>query len=314
MTTETHSPGVLLESQEPLPQAHSPSFQVPRGACDSHAHVFGDADRYPLDPKRTFNPPRAGIREYRRMLSTLGLERAVIVHSGAYGTDVSATRDVLIASNGQWRGIALVDNSVTSEQIAEMDAVGFRGVRFNFIFGHANLWDDVEAIARRIEPFGWHVQLLVDVRTLPELLPLIARLPVMVVIDHMGRMPTSAGIQDPGFRALLQLLRDGRCWCKLSGANRMGDPTPPYRSVLPFARALVDTAADRLVWGTDWPHVREPGVIPNDGDLLNLLPLWVPDEQLRNSILSDNPARLYRFADLPAQADTSAAMGGADAA
>jgi predicted TIM-barrel fold metal-dependent hydrolase len=252
-------------------------------------------ERYPLDPQRTFNPPKAGIEHYRRMLATLGLERAVIVHSATYGTDVSVTRDALLASNGQWRGIAIVDRYITTERIAELDAAGFRGVRFNFIFGHPNVWDDVEQIARRIEPFGWHVQLLADARFLPEILPLINRLPVDVVIDHIGRMPTSAGLDDPGFQSLLKLLKTGRCWCKLSGANRMGDPTPPYTSVVPFARALVEASADHLVWGTDWPHVREPGAIPNDGDLLNLLPQWVPDERLRNAILSDNPARLYRF-------------------
>jgi 2-pyrone-4,6-dicarboxylate lactonase len=285
----------LLESQEPLSTRTPPSFRVPPGACDSHAHIFNPVERYPLDPNRTFNPPRAGIEDYRRMLASLGLERAVIVHSGAYGTDTSITRDALLASGGNWRGVALVDRSVTVAQITDLHAAGFRGVRFNFIFGHPNDWADVEAIATRIAPFGWHVQLLADARYLPELLPLIARLPVEVVIDHIGRMPTSAGLDDPGFQALLGLLRTGRAWCKLSGANRMGDPTPPYASVVPFARALVETAADHLVWGTDWPHVREPGAMPNDGDLLNLLPQWVPDETLRNAILSDNPARLYGF-------------------
>lgn len=285
----------LLESQEPLFTYAKPSFDVPAGACDTHAHIFGPLSQYPLDPKRTFNPPRAGIDDYRRLLSSLGLERAVIVHSGAYGTDVSVTRDALRASGGQWRGIALVDRTVTRETVAALHADGFRGVRFNFIFGHKNEEDDVMHIARCIAEFGWHIQLLVDARTLPDLLPLIKRLPVMVVIDHIGRMPTSAGIGDRGFQALLGLLRERRCWVKLSGANRMGDPTPPYASVIPFTHALVDTGADHLVWGTDWPHVREPGAIPNDGDLLNLLQLWVPDARLRNAILADNPARLYGF-------------------
>ena len=294
----------LLESQEPHTQLTPPSFAVPPGACDSHAHIFGPPERYPLDPQRTFNPPKAGIEDYRRMLSTLGLQRAVIVHSGAYGTDISVTLDALRASHGQWRGIALVDNSITPARIAELDAAGFRGVRFNFIFGHPNAWQDVEDIARRIAPFGWHVQLLADARYLPELLPLIERLPVEVVIDHIGRMPTSAGIDDPGFQSLLALLRGGRTWCKLSGANRMGDPTPPYTSVVPFARALVEAGADHLVWGTDWPHVREPGAIPDDGDLLNLLPQWVPDKTLRDAILAGNPARLYRFEPAVAAATT----------
>ncbi|MFH1186164.1 MAG: amidohydrolase family protein [Chloroflexota bacterium] len=286
----------ILESQEPHAVPTRPAFHIPPGACDSHAHIFGSADQYPLDPLRTFNPPKVGIDDYRRMLDALGLQRAVIVHSGAYGTDVSATRDALLASKGAWRGIALVDRTVTEDALHNMHTVGFRGVRFNFIFGHANVEEDVQAIARRIAPFDWHIQLLVDARYLPDILPMVKRLPVTVVIDHMGRMPTSAGINNPGFQSLLKLLQERRCWCKLSGANRMGDPTPPYDSVRPFAQALVDAAADRIVWGTDWPHVREPGAIPNDGDLLNLLGQWVPDENLRNAILSDNPARLYGFA------------------
>jgi 2-pyrone-4,6-dicarboxylate lactonase len=285
----------MLESQEPHAVPTIPAFRIPPGACDSHAHIFGPADRYPLDPLRTFNPPKAGINDYRRMLGALGLQRAVIVHSGAYGTDVSVTRDALQASKGAWRGIALVDRTVTEDAVRDLHAAGFRGVRLNFIFGHANVEQDVEAIARRIAPFDWHIQLLVDARYLPDILPLVKRLPVTVVFDHMGRMPTSAGIGNSGFQSLLKLLRERRCWCKLSGANRMGNPTPPYHGVTPFARALVDAAADRLVWGSDWPHVREPGAIPNDGDMLNLLGQWVPDENLRNAILSDNPARLYGF-------------------
>jgi 2-pyrone-4,6-dicarboxylate lactonase len=304
MNDATHGAAALLESQEPQTSFAAPAFPVPRGACDSHAHIFGPIAKYPLAPERTFNPPQAGIADYRRMLAALGLERAVIVHSGAYGTDVSATRDALLASNGQWRGIALVDRHVTRAALADMHAAGFRGVRFNFIFGHENAEEDVQEIARRIAEFGWHIQLLVDARTLPDLLPLIKRLPVMVVIDHIGRMPTSAGLEDAGFQALLGLLRERRCWVKLSGANRMGDPTPPYASVVPFARALVEAGADHLVWGTDWPHVREPGAIPNDGDLLNLMPLWVPDAALRDAILVGNPRRLYDFGPLATEQTT----------
>ncbi|HYG41351.1 MAG TPA: amidohydrolase family protein [Bordetella sp.] len=287
----------LIPSQEPQSRFAKLDFEVPDGACDTHAHIFGPTERYRLDPLRTFDPPRAGIDEYRGMLRTLGLQRAVIVHSAAYGTDISATRDALAAANGAWRGIALVSSEVTEQALADMHAVGFRGARFNLIYGTQTDLDGIEQVARRIADWGWHIQLLVDARRLCELLPFLAKLPVPVVFDHMGRMPTSASIHDPGFRALLGLLEQRRCWVKLSGANRMGDPTPPYASVVPFARALVACGADQLVWGSDWPHVREPGVIPNDGDLLNLLLEWVPDKAQRDAILADNPARLYGFGE-----------------
>lgn len=271
---------------------------MPKGACDCHAHIFWSASTHPLDPKRSFNPPRAGIHEYRKMLEALGLERAVIVHSAAYGTDNSATLDALRASDGAWRGIALVDRSTPDTALQEMNAIGIRGVRFNLIYGKNTNTDEIEEIARRIAPLGWHIQFLIDARELSALSPFIQRLPVDIVIDHLGRMPTSAGVNNEGFQSLLQLLRDRRCWVKLSGPNRMGDPTPPYPSVTPFAQALLDIAPDRLVWGTDWPHVRESGIIPNDGDLLNLLMHWAPDENIRNAILSTNPARLYGFSNI----------------
>ncbi len=290
MSTDT-----FVSTQEPRTTCADITFDVPALACDTHAHVFGPTTRYPLDPLRTFDPPRAGIVEYRAMLQALGLQRAVIVHSAAYGTDISATRDALLASNGAWRGVGLVKPDVTRQALADMHAAGFRGVRFNLLYGTQTDLDGIAEVARRIAGFGWHLQFLTDARALGDLLPFLARLPVPVVFDHMGRFPTSAGLQDPGFRTLLDLLERRRCWVKLSGANRMGDPTPPYASVTPFAQALVAAGADQLVWGSDWPHVREPGVIPDDGELLNLLPTWAADKKVRDAILVDNPARLYGF-------------------
>lgn len=290
-----HESGPLLESKEPLPHFSTPQFELPQGACDCHAHIFWSQQSHPLDPKRSFNPPRAGMEEYRKMLEALGIERAVIVHSAAYGTDNTATLDALEASEGAWRGIVLVDRTTSTTSMQQMHAQGVRGVRFNLIYGKAVNTEEIEEVARRIAPLGWHIQFLVDARDLPDLIPFFKRLPVDIVIDHMGRMPTHAGTQNEGFQCLLKLLRENRVWVKLSGANRMGDPTPPYPSTLPFARALLDANADRLVWGTDWPHVREPGVIPNDGDLLNLLHEWIPDTATRNAVLSKNPARLYGF-------------------
>ena len=154
---------------------------------------------------------------------------------------------------------------------------------------------DMEVIAQKIAPFGWHLQFHLDARDLVTLADRLRKLPVDVVVDHLGHMPLEAGVDHPGFYALLALLREGRCWVKLSAPNRFGDPRPPYPAVLPYARALVEAAPERCVWATDWPHSRFAGYMPNDGELLDLLALWAPDAAVRKQILVDNPARLYGF-------------------
>jgi predicted TIM-barrel fold metal-dependent hydrolase len=153
----------------------------------------------------------------------------------------------------------------------------------------------MEAIARKIAPFGWHLQFHLDARELVTLADRLRRLPVDIVVDHLGHMPLSAGVEHPGFQALLALLREGRCWVKLSSPNRFGDPRPPYPGVMPYARALVEAAPQRCVWASDWPHSRFAGFMPNDGELLDLLAVWAPDAATRKQILVDNPARLYGF-------------------
>lgn len=272
-----------------------PSIAVPPGACDCHAHIFGDPARYPYKTVRRYTPSAASVDDYRHMLKVLGIERAVIVQTGIFhGNDV--TCDVLQESGGKWRGIALLDGSVTTQEIARLNDAGFRGVRLNPRNVKADDLKDMEAIAKKIAPFGWHLQFHLDARDLVTLAYRLRKLPVEIVVDHLGHMPVDAGVDHPGFQELLAMLREGRCWVKLSSPNRFGDPRPPYPSVLPYARALVDAAPERCVWATDWPHSRFAGFMPNDGDLLDLLATWVPDAGVRKKILVDNPARLYGFA------------------
>jgi predicted TIM-barrel fold metal-dependent hydrolase len=273
---------------------HPPSFGVPPGACDCHAHIFGDPARYPYKSVRRYTPSAATVDDYRHMLKVLGLQRAVIVQTGIFhGNDV--TYDVLKESGGQWRGIALVDGTVTTQEIARLNEAGFRGVRLNPRNVKADDLKDMETIAQKIAPFGWHLQFHLDARSLTTLADRLRKLPVEVVVDHLGHMPVDAGVDHPGFQALLALLKEGRTWVKLSSPNRFGDPRPPYPSVVPYAHALIAAAPDRCVWASDWPHSRFAGFMPNDGDLLDLLALWAPDAALRNRILVDNPARLYGF-------------------
>ena len=273
---------------------HPPSFKVPKGACDCHAHIFGDPAHYPYKTVRRYTPSAATVDDYRHMLKVLGLERAVIVQTGIFhGNDV--TYDVLQESGGQWRGIALLDGSVTSQEIARLNDAGFRGVRLNPRNVKADDLKDMETIAQKIAPFGWHLQFHLDARNLTTLAARLRKLPVDIVVDHLGHMPVDAGVDHPGFQELLALLREGRTWVKLSSPNRFGDPRPPYPNVTPYAHALIAAAPERCVWASDWPHSRFAGFMPNDGDLLDLLKVWAPDEAVRRRILVDNPARLYGF-------------------
>jgi len=240
------------------------------------------------------------------MLAALGFERAVIVQPSVYGTDNRCTRDAVVASGGKWRGVAVVEPGVSDSLLAELHAAGFRGVRINLLFKGGLQLDALERIAHAIKPLGWHVQLLLDGRDLPELAERLGRLPVDIVVDHMGHMPASLGIGHEGFQTLLQLLRGGRCWVKLSGAYRSSAKPQPYDDAVPFARALVETASDKLVFGTDWPHPSISVPMPQDASLLDLLPAWAPDEATRRQILVENPARLYDFP--PAQSGTREAQ------
>lgn len=281
---------------DPDLEPRRPQFEVPAGACDTHAHIYDAGGRYPLKSGRPFTPPPVTVDDYRKMLDALGLERAVIVHSGVH-EDHQITVDALLASGGRWRGIAVANPAMTEKEIAELDAAGFRGVRFNPFNAPAAGLIGIEELSARIAPFGWHVQLHLNAEHLVEMAPRLKSLPVDIVVDHLGHMPTVAGVDHPGFQLLLGMLREGRTWVKLSAPMRFEDDRPPYPSVAPFVQALIEASPSHCVWGTDWPHVIHDGYMPNDGELLDLLAVWVPDEGLRKKILVDNPARLYGFAD-----------------
>jgi predicted TIM-barrel fold metal-dependent hydrolase len=284
----------------PNPDPGTPQFVAPRGTCDCHIHIVGPPEQYPYVPNRSYTPAQAGVEAYRRVMAALRIEHAVVVQPSFYGTDNRCTRDAVVAAAGRWRGVAVVEPGVNEKQLSELHGAGFRGVRINLLFKGGLAMDALEQIARAIQPFGWHVQLLVDGRDLVELADRLRRLPVDFVVDHMGHMPASLGVNHPAFQTLLQLTREGHCWVKLSGPYRISQQDFPYADVTPFARALVQTAPERLVWGSDWPHPSITKPMPEDATLLDLLPLWAPEEVVRQRILVENPARLY---DLPAVAE-----------
>ncbi len=291
MASTVAAPACQPPDDVPRPAGFSP----PPLACDSHAHIIGDPTRYPMVPERSYTPPPASVGSYRAMLKTIGMQRAVIVQPSFYGTDNRCTRDAVRESQGAFRGIAVVGPQVAPELLAELTAEGFRGARFNLLFGGGLSLDGLEEVALRVARFGWHVQLLMDVRELPEIEARIAGLPCPVVFDHLGHFPAADGADAPGFAALQRLLDNGRTWVKLSGGYRMSALPPPYPDLRVYAQRLCGQRPDRLVWGSDWPHTALQGVMPNDGELLDTLAHWIPDEAIRNRILVENPAALYGF-------------------
>ncbi len=278
-----------------------PKLKAPPGSIDCHAHIFGPVARYPFSPKRLFTPPDVTIAQYRALLATLGISRAVLVTPSVYGMDNERQLDTLSEVKGAWRGVAVVHTDVSERELQRLHAAGFRGVRVNLFAKSGLLLDDLEAIAARVAALKWHVQLHCDARNLAELAPRLDRLPVDVVFDHMGHVPAAAGVGDPGFQALLALMKRGKFWAKLSAPYRLSELPHPYADVTPFAQALIEAAPDRLVWGSDWPHPAVPGhmpanfVMPNDGDLLDILALWTADAGVQKKILADNPTALYDF-------------------
>jgi 2-pyrone-4,6-dicarboxylate lactonase len=259
--------------------------------------VFGPSDRFPLSPTRRYTPPDATIDDFEELQRRLGLSRAVFVQASCHGTDNAAMIDALQRGNGRYAGVAMIDESFTTGDIAALHEAGVRGTRFNFV-AHLGGAPDLGAFRRlvdRVQPFGWHIVLHFDAGDLPTHAGLLDDLPCPYVIDHMARVPATGGVGQEAFRALLELLGDTRAWVKISGAERLtADGAPPYDDVVPLARALVDAAPDRVLWGTDWPH---PNVrhIPDDGDLVDLLVDLVPDEATRLRVLVTNPERLYDF-------------------
>nr|WP_179665461.1 amidohydrolase family protein [Nocardioides panaciterrulae] len=282
----------------PNPSYEPAAFVVPAGACDSHAHVVSGEPRHPLVEGRSYTPPPAPEADYLRMLEGTGMSRGVLVQISVYGTDNRYLLEVLARHPEKLRGVAVVDPSVDDETLLEMHRAGVRGLRINVLFGGGVGWQVMETLAARIAGLGWHLQLLMDVRELPGLLPRISALPVPVVVDHLGHLPASGGPDSQGFRALLSLLTDHDAWVKLSGAYRLDAGAPDYPDARALAEAVLEAAPDRVVYGSDWPHVAVPHGMPDTGRLRNLLASWAPDEDLLRRVLVDNPARLYDFPPL----------------
>ncbi|KWV57924.1 hydrolase [Bradyrhizobium macuxiense] len=308
--------GVTMNSSNAFSKASQPStavnFDVPVGACDCHTHIHGDPAKFPFFAGRVYTPEQASPEEMSALHKALHIERVVIVTPSVYGPDNSATLFGIMARGPTARGVAVIDDKTSESDLDAMQKAGFRGIRLNLATGGVNDPNvgrqRFSAAVERMKARGWHVQLFTSLAMISAIKDLVAASPVPVVFDHFGGAEAALGITQPGFADLLELVKSGKAYVKISGAYRASKLAPDYPDAAPLAKALIAANAERIVWGTDWPHpdsVTPPGkkvtdVTPlyqiDDGRLLNQLPVWAPDAAVRKTILVDNPARLYGFA------------------
>ena len=273
-----------------------PKLKLPPGACDAHVHVFGPHRIFPFAENRPFTPADAPKEKLFALHAMLGIEHCVIVHSTCHGFDNRVVADAIAAKKGDYCGVALLPPSVDEAELRRLDALGFCGVRFNFMkhLGKGAGIEDAIALTPRLAELGWHLQVHFEASLIEELTPWLKRSAVPVVIDHMGRVDASLGLEQPAFRRLLDLMRDPRFRVKVSGSERISRRPSPWEDAIPFARKLVAEFGERCFWGSDWPHPNLAAV-PDDGVLVDLLSKIAPSEKERKALLVDNPRSFYRF-------------------
>ena len=271
-----------------------PKQKAPALACDCHFHIFGPYDKFPLSARRGYTPGAALVPDYLAMADTVGIGRMVVVQASVYGTQNQVTLDAVQQFGlDRARAVVVIDDSFDDAALRRMHDRGTRGVRFNMVSGNGTPEEQLEALARRLEPLGWHIQIYAEGDKLADIAPRLARLPVEVVIDHLGGVPAALGTAHPQFQALLRLLDSGRAWIKLC-SYRASSAGHPWSDPAPNVKALVTAAPERCVWGTDWPHPQMDPV-PDASRLFDQFVDWVPNEAMRKRVLVDNAARLYGF-------------------
>jgi 2-pyrone-4,6-dicarboxylate lactonase len=298
--TFTMTPGWLCFHPSPS----VPRFKVPPGSVDAHCHVFGPGHEFPYAPERKYTPCDASKQQLFALRDRLGFERNVIVQATCHGSDNRALVDALLHSDGKARGVATVKRSVSDAELQAMHAAGVRGTRFNFLKRLVDFTpkDELLEIAQRIAPLGWHVVVYFEAQDLPELWDFFTALPTTVVVDHMGRPDVRKPVDGPEFELFVKLMREHtNVWSKVSCPERLTYAGPKalegeqlaYRDVVPFAKRLVETFPDRVLWGTDWPHPNLKDHMPDDGLLVDWIPHIATTPELQRKLLVDNPMRLY---------------------
>ena len=279
------------------PSPSKPGYVPPPGAVDAHCHVFGPGSVFPYAPERKYTPTDAGKEQLFALRDFLGFERNVIVQATCHGADNSALVDALRAAGDRARGVATVRPGVSRAELADLHAAGVRGIRFNFVKRLADPKPDdyYLGLADLVAELGWHIVVYFEAPDLAERWQLFTSLPTVVVVDHMGRPDVSQPVDSPGFTQFTRLLREHEnVWSKVSGAERLSISGPPeYADVVPFARHIVETFPDRVIWGTDWPHPNMKSHMPDDGALVDVIPRIAPTDDLQRRLLVGNPARLY---------------------
>lgn len=272
-----------------------PLFTLPPGATDAHCHVFGPGDKFPYAPNRRYTPDDAPKEMLRALHDHLGVSRAVIVQASCHGLDNAAMLDCIASDPARYRGVAIVNDTFTDADFQKLHDGGVRGARFNFVkhLGGAPDMAVFDRVIDRIKGLGWHVVLHVDAPDVVPLSEMMAKLPLPFVIDHMGRVPSAAGIDQAPLRKLIELSRLENCWIKVCGAERIS--MPPYSAAVPIARILVEVNPSRVLWGTDFSHPNATHEA-DEADLVDLVPQYAIDDATQHRLLVDNPARLYGFA------------------
>ena len=282
----------------PDPNTKTPTYKAPKGAVDSHCHIFGPQSLYPYVAKRSYTPPEAPLSKFRELHRKIGIERAVIVNPTVHGFDNRPVTDAIAQSNGNYRGLANVNDRMTDRELEDLARAGIKGCRFIFI-QRLKATPDMTVFDRtvqRIGHLGWHVDLYLQATALEAWEPRLRALPVDYVLDHMALVNAAEGLEQPGFKKLLALLAsDHKCHVKIIGPERISKAGKPFHDAIPFARKIIETAPDRVIWGTDWPHPNVK-IMPNDGDLVDMIPLYAPDPALQHKLLVENPDRLFGFA------------------
>jgi 2-pyrone-4,6-dicarboxylate lactonase len=280
----------------PGPNTRQPSLVCPPGTVDTHFHLFGPLRQFPLIPESPYSTGDALPQSCIAMHEALGVDYGVFVSGGGYGRNTEYLVSVLESTHGRFRGVAVPPTDPTASELDRMDAAGVRGIRFASDSTGSHVAGIEPDLARRVYDRGWHVEFIARPGEFEQYVDRLVALPNDLVIDHFGCVAAERGVNQPAVRALLKLLDTGRVWVKMSGPMYGSRLDFPYADMQPIADALVRHAPDRLLWGTDWPHLHTPAkAMPNDADLLDLMLDWVPDEASRNRILSDNPRQLYGF-------------------